>query len=204
MAEVPPLCGLVLAGGYSRRLGTDKAAVAIGGQSLLDRAVRTLQVFCSDVRVAVRAEQQAEPLRAQYRCLLDPIAGIGPAAGMIAAHRERPEAAWIVLACDMPWVAPAVLQLLVSGRDPSRAGVAFRRASAPGPEPLCALYEPATLAAFRRQVETGGNASPRVWLAGTDALLLEAPAPGALDSINLREDLARLAAATDGSPLTQY
>jgi molybdopterin-guanine dinucleotide biosynthesis protein A len=60
------------------------------------------------------------------------------------------------------------------------------------PEPLCAIYEPATLARFRDQVRAGGNSSPRDWLAMADTVLLAAPSRAALASINTPEDLERL------------
>jgi molybdopterin-guanine dinucleotide biosynthesis protein A len=59
---------------------------------------------------------------------------------------------------------------------------------------LCAIYEPATLARFRRQVDAGGSASPRDWLAAEGCLLLDAPGPDALESINTPRDLDSLTA----------
>lgn len=190
---VPPLRGLVLAGGRSERLGRDKAAVEVDGTTLLERAVAALAAVTGDVRVAVRADQLADRLRGRFRLLEDAGQGIGPAAGILAAHAADPGSAWLVLACDMPFAGPAELRALVAARDPARPATAFRAAADGLPEPLCALYEPATLAAFRRHVAAGGNPSPRGWLAAAYPLLLDAPAPDALDSINTPEDLEHLA-----------
>ena len=68
------------------------------------------------------------------------------------------------------------------------------------PEPLCAIYEPATLARFQRQVAGGGNTSPRGWLEAGRPVLLQAPAVDQLDSINTREDLRRLAPSAVNHP----
>ena len=59
----PPLRGLVLAGGTSRRMGRDKAAIVIDGQTLLQRAVSLLSHHVSDVFVSVRPDQQDDPAR---------------------------------------------------------------------------------------------------------------------------------------------
>lgn len=197
-APPAPLRGLVLAGGRSERLGRDKAAVEIDGTTLLARAVAALGAVAGDVRVAVRGDQFADRLRGCFRLLADAGEGIGPAAGILAAHAAEPAAAWLVLACDMPLAGPAVLRALVAARDPARAGTAFRAPSDGLPEPLCAIYEPATLAAFRRHVAAGGSPSPRGWLAAAHPLLLDAPAPGALGSINTPEDLEHLVGAARG------
>jgi molybdopterin-guanine dinucleotide biosynthesis protein A len=191
-ADEAPLAGLVLAGGRSARLGRDKAAIRIGGETLLGHAVALVAGIAAEVRVAVRPEQLDDTLRARFATLADEAALPGPAAGILAAHRLRPGSAWLVLACDMPNVTRAMLAALVAARTRTRAGVAFRGVDG-APEPLCAIYEPATLARFRRQVDAGGSASPRDCLAAAGCLLLEAPDPRALASINTPRDLESLA-----------
>jgi len=197
VAEPASLRGLVLAGGHSRRLGQDKAAVRIGGATQLERSVQLLRSVVADVRVAIRPDQSGDALRRQFQCVTDVPGDFGPAAGVLSAHAAQPDSAWLVLACDMPSVTADLLHALVAARDSSRAATAFRAEADGAPEPLCALYEPATLAAFQRQVEAGGSTSLRHWLAAADAVLLDAPARGALASINRRDDLARLAGQDD-------
>ncbi len=193
MAEpVPLLAGLVLAGGRSERLGRDKAAVVLDGQPLLERAVRLLGAILPDVRIAIRPDQAGEALRQRFPLLFDTMAGIGPAAGLLAAHAAAPGVAWLVMACDLPRIGVDELTRLVAARDPARCATAFRSPRDGRPEPLCAIYEPATLARFQRQVAGGGSSSPRGLLEGCAAVLLEAPAADQLDSINTREDLERL------------
>lgn len=192
-AAQAPLRGLVLAGGRSRRLGRDKAALAIGGASLLERTVALLGRVVPDVRVAVRPDQLADPLRRRFALLTDAFEGVGPAAGVLAAQGFDPAAAWLVLACDMPGVDASALNALVAARNPDRGATAFRAAADGLPEPLCAIYEPATLAHFRRQVEAGGHSGLRELLAGTNPVLLDAPGPEALVSVNTPGDMERLA-----------
>jgi len=191
-SRLAPLYGLVLAGGRSTRLGRDKAAIQFNGESLLARAVREAGALSPIVRVAVRPGQISDPLRRAYELITDEGEGMGPAAGVLAAQRFAPDAAWLVLACDMPRLTPAVLRNLVARRDPGRGATAYRNAADGLPEPLCAIYEPATLARFRAHVEAGGGASLRQWLATADALLLDDPGEGALGSVNTAEDVATL------------
>lgn len=193
--RAPELRGLVLAGGRSERFGRDKAALLVGGQPLIDRAAAVLGGVVHDISVAVRRDQLSEPLRARFRLLPDAAEGIGPAGGILAAHRSCPEAAWLVLACDMPRITPEMLAALVRHRDPASPAIAFRAPADGLPEPLCAIYEPDTLARFRSQVELGGDPSPRNWLVAERPVLLDAPGIDALDSINTPEDLARLSGA---------
>lgn len=191
-AAVAPLHGLVLAGGRSARLGRDKAALLLDGCSLLARGVELLQPLVEDLRVAVRADQVDEPLRRGFPLLVDVRSDIGPAAGVLAAHRFAPRAAWLVLACDMPRLTPAMLRQLIARRDPARGATAFRAAADGQPEPLCAIYEPATLGCLQARVEAGGPSGLRELLAVVNPVLLDAPGADALVSINTPEDCGRM------------
>lgn len=186
----PPLHGVVLAGGRSRRYGQDKAALRIDGVALLERAVTLLGEFTSDVRVAVSADQCDDKLRRQFSLVTDVAAGLGPAAGLLAARQASPESAWLVLACDMPGIDRRVLTLLVAARDPSAGATAFRDPASRLPEPLCAIFEPATLAKLAAEVAAGGKPGPSALLAGCQAKLLDPPPESFFGSINTPEDLA--------------
>lgn len=184
--------GLVLAGGRSERFGRDKAGLPVGGVPLLERTVAVLARVVSDVRVAVRRDQLADDLRRRFVLVSDEHANIGPAAGLLAAHRLDPAAAWLVLACDMPNVNEESLSRLMAARVPGCGATAYRASPDGLPEPLCAIYEPATLTQLRREVDAGRGSGLRNMLCAVHSVLLDAPGPDALVSINTPEDLDRL------------
>ena len=190
-----PLHGLVLAGGRSTRMGRDKAAIAVHGQSQLERALGLLAPLVTRAFVSVRDDQRGEPLRARHAQIVD-VAGIqGPCAGIRAAQRAHPGAAWLVLACDLPLLDASTLQHLIARRDPSLLATAFRSRHDGLPEPLCAIYEPASAAALQEFL-AGGRNCPRKFLIQSATLLLDQPNPEALDNVNTPDELA---AATRGS-----
>lgn len=170
-------------------MGADKAALEFDGQGLLDRAVLLLRSLLADVYVSVNKAQTADVLRTSYPVIVDELDNIGPAAGMLAAHGAFPDSAWLVVACDMPLLDADTLAKLVAGRDPDGDATAMAGLSSRRPEPLCAIYEPATLAAFRRQVSDGLLAGPSALLATSRVKLCEVP-EGLLVSANTREELA--------------
>lgn len=198
---VPGLRGLVLAGGQSARMGTDKAALLVDGHTLLARSVAAVAPFTASVHVAVRPEQADDALRRQFALLFDRAPARGPAAALLAAWRHDPEAAWLVLACDMPALGSGTLQALVSSRDPARGGTAWRSPDDDLPEPLCAIWEPATLARLAAAVGQAGSGlvSPRVILTAADPLLLNPARPAALNSLNTPADLHRYLEPSNGN-----
>jgi molybdopterin-guanine dinucleotide biosynthesis protein A len=191
---VTPLFGLVLAGGSSRRMHADKAGLAYGARPQLAEAFELVARHVSRAFVSVRADQVDEPLRARYPQVVDGAVGRGPIAGIIAAQALHPDAAWLVLACDLPFLDEATLATLLARRDPARIGTAFASRHDGLPEPLCAVYEPASREAILSQVAAGLHC-PRKFLLEHDALLLEPVSPVALDNANTPEDAAAARAA---------
>lgn len=189
----PPLLrGLVLAGGRSQRMGRDKAGIRIDDTTLLERTVALLDGCVASVSVSVRPDQADDRLRRQYPLLLDKGVGLGPADGLRTAHLDDPAAAWLVLACDMPGLDRPAIEMLVAARDPARAATSWHSPVTGLPEPLCAIWEPATLSLLASLVAaTGRPVSPRALLAGADTLLLDAPWPVALLNLNTPAELDR-------------
>lgn len=155
------LDGVVLAGGRSHRMGTDKALLTIGGERLVDRAARRLAPVCNRVVVA-SGERQLEDLTVPQ--VADEVADAGPLAGLCAGLRwvsERPGAAALcaVVAVDLPDASPAVLLALARAW---QGGPGVVPVVAGARQPLHAVYAPTTAAAFALQLAAGERSPRRV------------------------------------------
>jgi molybdenum cofactor guanylyltransferase len=182
--NVPPLFGLVLAGGRSTRMQRDKAAIEYRpGESQLDAAMTLLTPLVSRAFVSVRADQAQESTRSRHARIVDRGDVEGPIAGIRAALAEHPEAAWLVLACDLPFLDARTLDALIAGRDTAADATAFRSSHDGLPEPLCAIYEPRAAASIDAHIATGKNC-PRKFLINARTRLLDQPNPRALDNVN--------------------
>ncbi|HEY6823310.1 MAG TPA: NTP transferase domain-containing protein [Steroidobacteraceae bacterium] len=182
-----PLLGLVLAGGRSTRMRTDKAALLYAGRSQLERAIELIAPHVERSFVSVRADQSEDALRARFAQIRDVHDNLGPVAGLLAAQARHPEAAWLVLACDLPLLDAATLANLVRCRAPQRAATAYRSSHDGLPEPLCAIWEPRSAAPLAAYVARGRQC-PRRFLLDADVRLLEEPNPEALDNVNTPEE----------------
>ena len=194
----PPLYGLVLAGGRSTRMQRDKATLPYQGRNQLDRAMELLQRCVVQAFVSVRPDQRQDPARARYAQVVDAHEGLGPIAGIAAAQVMQPGAAWLVLACDLPYLDADTIAHLLAHRDPARIATAYRSSHDGLPEPLCAIWEPRSAGLILEYV-AAGKSCPRKFLIRSDALLLEQPHPQALDNINTPEEYR----ATGGTLLAQ-
>lgn len=187
-----PLIGLVLAGGKSRRMGQDKAAlIHPDGRPLAFRTVEILAAVCSKVVISLRHDQEAPPMieeSPQLTLIRDP-EGIseGPFTGMLAAMRSAPDADWLVLACDLPRLDEETLRHLVSSRNPDEAFISYRSEFDGLPEPLCAYYA-AEAIPILEQAHANGSCCPRKVLIQNNCRLIAAHVPRALDNANTPED----------------
>jgi molybdopterin-guanine dinucleotide biosynthesis protein A len=179
----PVLFGLVLAGGASTRMRRDKAALVYHGKPQLQWAYDLLSEFCPATFVSVRPDQRDEPARAALPQIVDRQPGIGPIAGIAAALLEHPKAAWLVVACDLPFITAQTVQHLIAKRDPLRVATAYRSNHDSLPEPLCAIWEPAAREPLQAHIATGKQC-PRKFLIASNALLLDLPDARALDNVN--------------------
>lgn len=186
--DAPPVYGLLLSGGGSRRMQRDKARLAYAGEPQLQRAWRLLQAVTTRAFVSLRADQCSDPMRGGFPQIVDSYDAIGPTAGMLSAQEEYPDVAWLVLACDLPLLDAATLQTLLDGRDPDVDATAFRSRFDGLPEPLCAVWEPSSHALLKQR-HADASYCPRKALILLRSNLL--PAPGdALDNINTPEEFS--------------
>jgi molybdenum cofactor guanylyltransferase len=193
-----PVHGLILAGGSSTRMHRDKAALQYGGRRQLDRAFEHAARHVERVFVSVRAGQSTDPTRARRPLIVDCVEGEGPIVGIRSALAAHPDAAWLVLACDLPFLSDTALTQLLRERDPTALATAFRSTHDGLPEPLCAIWEPAAASALAAY-QAGGGRCPRKFLIRNAAPLLDPLDRRALDNVNTPEEYTAAAAALDAS-----
>jgi molybdopterin-guanine dinucleotide biosynthesis protein A len=185
-----PVKGLVLAGGRSTRMGVDKCALELHGAPQARYCIDLLQQFLPETWVSARTDQRGLPSLAALPLLEDRYEGIGPVSGVLSAMEAQPEAAWLVLACDLPLADARGVRALLDGRDPERLGTAYM-ASDGFFEPLFAIYEPAMQPWLRERLGRG-RYGLREALADADVRLLCPPDEQTLINVNTPEDLERV------------
>jgi molybdenum cofactor guanylyltransferase len=182
-----PIYGLVLAGGHSRRMKTDKAALRYDGRFQTERAFALLAPRCAKVFLSNRADQADAPGHAGFSQLHDTVHDLGPMGGILSAFDAHPDIAWLVLACDLPYLDGKTLDHLVEHRNPAKIATAYTSSHDGLPEPLCAIYEPHSRDALRALVARGVTC-PRKAMIQSDVELLEPVNALALENINTPGD----------------
>jgi molybdopterin-guanine dinucleotide biosynthesis protein A len=153
--------GYILAGGASSRMGSDKAHLRLGGETLVGRAARALRAVAGRTHV-VSSKPDAEAFGLPV--VPDVRQGLGALGGLHAALAHA-RAGWAaVLSCDLPFVTGEFLSRLTSLRGPDDDAVAPLQLDG-RPQPLCALYAPARSRTALDELLRAGELRPRVLLA---------------------------------------
>ena len=142
--------GFVLAGGRSKRMGTDKALLHYGGRPLIEHAVDLLRAAGVDPHIV-----GARPDLDAYAPVIEDLRpGCGPLGGIEVALASSNSDANLFLPVDLPLLPPVFLRYLLE-----RASITGASATIPTlggrHEPLCAVYRRDLLAGIRRSLESG-------------------------------------------------
>ena len=164
----PPLQGLVLAGGKSVRMGTDKGLLDYFGKSQRVYSIEMLERLNLKTFLSVRKEQNLD----QKNVIEDAFLGLGPFGAICSAFQNNPNVAWLVLATDLPFVDEKLIRLLMEKRDPSKVATAIKGKGKEFPEPLITIWEPKAYP-IMLQFLAKGISCPRKVLINTDVLHIE-------------------------------
>jgi molybdenum cofactor guanylyltransferase len=194
------LYGLVLVGGKSSRMGTEKALLHYAGKPQFQRAYELITRYCDGVFLSIHPDQAAVTEFAAFPQIIDTAAGVsGPMAGILSALRTNPHAAWLVVACDLPFLDETTMAHLVQNRNRRQIATAYRSPHDGLPEPLCAIYEPHGTAHLKAMAALNIDC-PREALTRAKIPLLELVNPGALDNVNTPEEYRQAQARLAHSP----
>lgn len=104
----------ILAGGQSRRMGTDKSFVPVGGQAMIERVLA--QITTLSLPMFIVANQQERYAAFNLPVVADVIPGKGSLGGIYSALYHSSTPYTLCVACDMPFLQPALLQHLIDLR----------------------------------------------------------------------------------------
>lgn len=158
-----PLKALILAGGKSQRMGQDKSQIVYhNGKSQEEHLFDLLQSKKLQTYISKKYNDSSSE-----RVILDKLVDMGPFGAIVSAMMTDPNAAWLVVACDLPFLDDELLGRLIDCRNTQKVATAFRGVDNPFPEPLITIYEPRAYQRFLSFLSLG-YACPRKVLINSD------------------------------------
>ena len=188
--SVPSIKGLVLAGGKSERMGRDKGLIEYHGQPQRTYLAGLLQQFTEKVFISCRPDQVGG-IDDGFKVIPDSVAGLGPFGALLSAFRYDPNAAWLVIACDIPLVDGRAILELIENRNPSKVATAFYNQETEFPDPLMTIWEPK---AYQRLLHflSLGYTCPRKVMINSDTEVVSPSNPDLLLNANSPEQYEKV------------
>jgi len=186
--------GFILAGGQSRRMGTDKAYLTLEGETFLQRIATELAAVTESVSV-VGATQATDP--GSFKTVQDVYPNWGALGGVHSALHACDSEWALIVACDFPFVTRQLFESLAAGREGFDAVAPVQDDDIP--QPLCTLYRVDPCLDRANQLIKSGERKPIAllqsvktrWVAFDDVAGLRGSSHF-FDNINSREDYARI------------
>jgi len=166
--KITPVQGLVLAGGKSVRMGTDKGLLNYYGKSQRDYAIELLEKVNLKTFLSVRKEQEIKG----KATVEDVFLGLGPFGAICSAFQNNPNTAWLVLATDLPYVDDKLIKILLKKRNPAKIATAIKGKGKQFPEPLITIWEPKAYPILLNYLALGISC-PRKVLINNDVEIVE-------------------------------
>ena len=185
-ATKPKIFGLILAGGHSRRMGQDKTLFEFNGKPQVEYIYDLLQSYCSKVYLSKRTDQKSYKDIAFINDSHE-FSNQGPLGGILSAMKACPDASWLVLACDLPFITDDTIKTLVNNRNPQKQATAFISTQDALPEPLCAIWEGHAYNSILRLFNEGTHC-PRKVLIKSHTHLIKQTNPRWLDNVNTPQE----------------
>jgi len=184
--QIPPLKGLVLAGGKSTRMGEDKSELCWHNKAQKYHVADLLAKYCNDVYISCQAGN-IHSIDSNYKVLEDQFLDLGPFGAILTGFRTDPNAAWLVVACDLPLVDSNAIETLIKNRDSSRIATCYFNSETNFPDPLLTIWEPKAYP-FLLQYLSQGISCPRKVLINNPINIIDPVVPDLLMNANTQED----------------
>jgi len=147
--------GIILAGGKSSRMGTDKGLQELCGMPLINYAIQSLSGLCSTILISTSSDAYQS---FGYKTVADEIPGIGPMGGIYSALKQSKTEKNLVLSCDLPFVTIELLEYILENSDGYEVAVPYEGNR--HYEPLCGFYHVSVLDILSNYIKKGNYKLP--------------------------------------------
>jgi molybdopterin-guanine dinucleotide biosynthesis protein A len=142
------ITGIILAGGRSSRMGTDKAFTKIGDKTLIENTCGLLKKYC--IEILISANKKINETISGQCVIPDEREGLGPIGGIYSCLKHSGTINNLVVAVDIPFINHGLIQFLLANTDDNELVIPFTGVGKV--EPLCAVYKKSVLPYLEKMI----------------------------------------------------
>ncbi|AOW20874.1 molybdenum cofactor guanylyltransferase [Urechidicola croceus] len=172
--NIAPVQSLILAGGLSSRMGTDKGLLDYHGmpqrEYLYEQLSKIFLHYNEGQKGVYYSARQHQDISGNS--IVDKFKGLGPFGAICSAFQENPNTAWFVIATDVPFVNNKIIHTLLKHRNPKKIATTVKGKGKEFPEPLITIWEPKAYPILLSYLAQGYSC-PRKVLINSDVEIVE-------------------------------
>ncbi len=149
------ISGIILAGGKSSRMGTEKGLIPFRGKPMIEYAIEALSPFCNQTLISANSTSYDF---LGFKVIKDEIPDSGPMGGIYSCMKHSKNELNFVLSCDMPLITPTVVSLIIDAINEFEVAIPWHGNEYF--EPLCAIYRKTLLPEFEKFIKSGNFRIP--------------------------------------------
>jgi molybdopterin-guanine dinucleotide biosynthesis protein A len=149
------ITGIILAGGQSSRMGTDKGLQELCGRPLISYTIQVLTELCNTIIISTSSDAYQS---FGFKTVADEFPGIGPMGGIYSALKQSKTQKNLVLSCDLPFVTKELLSFILENSEGYQVAVPWQEEQ--HYEPLCGYYNLSVLDPIYAFVQKGNYKLP--------------------------------------------
>jgi molybdopterin-guanine dinucleotide biosynthesis protein A len=193
MLKKENITGILLAGGQSSRMGSDKALMDLQGESFVSLITKVMAPFVCEIVIV--SDHDAHD-RFGFKRIEDIIKDSGPLSGIHAGLTYSETQYNLILCCDVPLMDEAVLSFLIEGFDADYDIIQLQYLDKP--IPLIGIYNKSCAQVCERLLHSNERRVMKLLAASTCKTLKLTPELGVyIENINTPEQLKRIKHASD-------
>ncbi len=188
MINKKDITGIILAGGKSSRMGTDKGLLKLSSKPFIQYSIDALQPLVSEIIIV---SDNPDYNAFGYKRIEDDIKNAGPVSGIYSGLKASLSSFNLVLSCDIPLIKTEILQELINGVDDVSEIIQIE--SNGKAMPLIALYKKDCENTFYRVLQSGERRLRfAVNQCKVKSILLNANAYNTTMNVNTKEELKQI------------
>ena len=168
-------------------MGSEKHLLKYHRDSQQKRTYDLLREVCDSTFLSIR-QDQVPSSEQDFKFIVDQNKYKGPFNGILSAHEAHPEVAWLVLACDLPFLDMESIKTLVTQRNPDKIATCMTSKTSNIPEPLVTIWEPKGLESAKVYLQSKANSGPKEFLLHSDIAQVYPMSDEVLFNANSQED----------------
>lgn len=147
--------GIILAGGKSSRMGTDKGLQLLCGKPMISYTIEALTGLCSQIIISSSSNAYAG---FGFNIVADEFPGIGPMGGIYSSLKQSTSTKNLILSCDLPLVTHQLMEYILQQGEKYEVAVPWEGGS--HYEPLCGFYNRSVINKLKSFIEKGNYKLP--------------------------------------------